>query len=437
MQETLTVPVGDVLGLVERILGRYSGEDCYAYEREGWWYIGIGARAQLSIDPTGTKAAVHSNGERRFQELNGRMAAVARDFVDRHLPKCHRMFGQVGFNYAAHSRGQTFQPGRWPLLVLMVPKNEIVMCNGVMVVRASDEDAAKELRAMALGTDLDAKADPTTLPVNLSADEADYEARVAQALAEIAEGAYAKIIISRAIELDGAINLASTLCHGRRFNSPARSFLFKHGCFEAVGFSPELVMAVKGSQVFTEPLAGTRRLAEQGDDNARLRHDLQSDAKEIVEHVLSVKAAVEDVSELCTAESVVIGDFMSIRERGRVQHLGSRVQGTLAEGKDAWDAFDILFPAITASGIPKQAALSAIGRLEASPRELYAGAVLFLEEESRLEAALVLRSVFQDPVRRWIQAGAGVIAQSMPDRELTETKEKLGSFTPFLVASHR
>lgn len=103
--------------------------------------------------------------------------------------------------------------------------------------------------------------------------------------------------------------------------------------------------------------------------------------------------------------------------------LGSQVCGKLASGRDAWDAFDVLFPAITASGIPKIPALAAILRLEAAPRELYSGAILMLEGDRSFEAALVLRSAFQDAQRSWIQAGAGVIAQSNALRELTETCE--------------
>jgi salicylate synthetase len=113
--------------------------------------------------------------------------------------------------------------------------------------------------------------------------------------------------------------------------------------------------------------------------------------------------------------------------------LGSRVAGHLSPAKDGWDALNVLFPAITASGIPKEAALEAIQSLEPRPRELYSGSVLFLGEDL-FEATLVLRTVFQDRHHAWIQAGAGIIAQSTPDRELEETREKMASIAPFLVA---
>ncbi|KAF3356935.1 54S ribosomal protein L9 [Verticillium dahliae VDG1] len=138
-----------------------------------------------------------------------------------------------------------------------------------------------------------------------------------------------------------------------------------------------------------------------------MRQELLSDSKEIVEHVLSVKAAVEELEQICSNETVVVDDFMSIRERGKVQHLGSRVCGQLNEAKDAWDAFDILFPSITASGVPKQTVLEVITSLRHTP--------VNYEEKA------------------WVQAGAGIIDQSEPAREFTETVKKLSTIAPFVV----
>lgn len=254
-------------------------------------------------------------------------------------------------------------------------------------------------------------------------------------------GDYTKVIVARALVMPHKIDMSATLWRGRLANTPARSFLLKQGELEATGFSPEMVVTVENGFVTSEPLTGTRARSDSAGENVHNRAELQSDSKEIVEHVISVKAAIEELELLCCAQSVVVSDLMSVRERGSVQHLGSQVRGELAPGHDAWDAFDVLFPAITASGIPKIPALEAILRLEAVPRELYeavprelySGAVLMLEGEQLFEAALVLRSAFQDQQHSWIQAGAGVIAQSNALRELTETCEKLSSVAPFLV----
>jgi salicylate synthetase len=125
---------------------------------------------------------------------------------------------------------------------------------------------------------------------------------------------------------------------------------------------------------------------------------------------------------------------MGIKERGSVQHLGSGVHGRMSPEVDPWTALNVLFPSITASGIPKDLALRAIDRIETRPRELYSGSILLIDsKENFFEATLCLRIVLQDPTNTWIQAGAGIIEQSNPDREFTETVEKLGSIAPYIV----
>lgn len=113
-------------------------------------------------------------------------------------------------------------------------------------------------------------------------------------------------------------------------------------------------MSVTGNKVVTEPLAGTRdRMGDTAYNQANER-ELLHDGKEVLEHILSVKEAIAELEAVCQPGSVVVEDLMSVRQRGSVQHLGSGVSGQLAEDKDAWDAFTVLFPSITASGIPKK-----------------------------------------------------------------------------------
>lgn len=165
------------------------------------------------------------------------------------------------------------------------------------------------------------------------------------------------------------------------------------------------MLSLRNRKLITEPLAGTRSLTGTDEEVEKRRRELLGDSKEIVEHVPSVKAAREGLDGLCLRGSVVVEDLMSIGERGSVQHLGYSVSGRLLPEKDGWDAFDILFLAIAASGIPKDNALEAIHRLEARPRELYLGVIRLLEGTESFEATLDLRTVFRDQSRRWIQAG--------------------------------
>lgn len=116
-----------------------------------------------------------------------------------------------------------------------------------------------------------------------------------------------------------------------------------------------------------------------------------------------------------------------------MQHLGSRLRGKLKQEFNSWHALCKLFPAVTASGIPKKEAIDAIGRIEKDSRELYSGSVLISDKDGYLDAALVLRSIFQDENNTWIRVGAGIVEMSNPEREFMETQEKVRSVASSLV----
>jgi salicylate synthetase len=352
-----------------------------------------------------------------------------------HVYSGRRVYGHVSFNYAPCVIGQPYKPGTWPLLILMVPRIEIIVTGGSIEICADDEVEVDEV--VRVISERAIVPLPLLCPIDTQIEDAVYQDIVRTALEEIGSGAYAKVIVSRAVATQTRIDMPATLALGRRNNTPARTFAFKFDSREAVGFSPELVMSVDDGVVSTEPLAGTRSKSGDPEADTHNREELINDPKEIVEHAISVREAVDELKRICTPGTVVIDDFMSVRDRGSVQHLGSRVSGRLKAGADAWGALDVLFPSITATGIPKRAAIAAIGRLESAPRELYSGAVLMIEGERRFEAALVLRAAYQDAARSWVQAGAGIIAQSNPQREFTETVEKLGSVAPFLAIETR
>ncbi|KAJ5349999.1 hypothetical protein N7541_007726 [Penicillium brevicompactum] len=423
------------LRIVSEILKRYQHEDHYAYQREDHWYLGLGNYASLIVDSKGDTCSLNTQSSKTSFPIDSfSISTTVREFLIGHAGDGDKVFGQVGFNYAAYIRGQSFNPGKWPLLSLLSPRTDVTLGRNSITLRGVDEKEVKELREFVENVgDLQVGTSPEIIGVNASNDASEYVNLVENALADIAQGEYTKIILSRAVEIEHKINMPATLLLGRQGNNPARSFSLNQGGYQATGFSPELVMSTKNRKLVTEPLAGTRSCKGTAMAVEALRKELKEDPKEILEHELSVQATVEELSQLCQPGTVAIEDFMSVRKCGPVQHLGSRVTGILADDKDMWNAFDVLFPSITASGIPKQAAINAIQRLEAGPRELYSGAVIMIDGPDSFEAALVLRTVFQQPGRQWIQAGAGIISQSSPEREFTETCEKLASIGPFVV----
>ncbi|MFC8390603.1 salicylate synthase [Streptomyces sp. NPDC057238] len=344
--------------------------------------------------------------------------------------------GWISFElaHAYHGGGTT---GDRALARFVVPEREIELTPTAAVLRADGPDALDALERR-LHTAATSAGEPAAARVAVDLEErADrYRTAVADVVRAIRAGELDKAIVSRTVSVPDDIDLPATYVAGRRSHLPARSFLLRHGGWEAAGFSPEIVARIDADGLVTaQPLAGTRALTGDSDADAARRAELHRDAKEVYEHAVSVRLVQEELNTVCLPESVRTEEFMAVEERGSVQHLASRLRGRLTPGHDRWDALAALFPAVTASGIPKGPALAAIGRAEEQERGLYSGAVVRLEADGTLDAALVLRTVLRRGDRTWLRAGAGIVAGSNPERELEETREKLRAVSGHLVPS--
>ncbi|THF65004.1 salicylate synthase [Pseudothauera nasutitermitis] len=414
-------------------LARHLEADRYVlYERHGEWALGVDCAMEIAVDADGTVR--RSDGKSWRAASPG--AGIEQALAD--LPfEDWRAYGRADFEFAYLTYGieNTVHPG--PLLKIAIPRSEIRIRQGAAQLRALDvEDMARLTEAIhaADGEAPPRCGTPTGMDVR-SSGCGQYQRLVASAVAEMQARLYQKVILSRAVDVPVAMDMVASYYAGRRSNTPARSFLLKDGEFQAYGFSPEIVVAVDADgNVTTQPLAGTRALTGSRETDQRLRRELESDVKEIAEHAVSVKLAVQEMSAACRVESVTVDEFMTVLERGSVQHLASHVKGVLAAGASAWTAFEKLFPAVTASGIPKKEALESIVRHEGRKRGLYSGCVLIADSDGALDAALVLRSAYRDGERYWLQAGAGLVPHSTPEREWEETCEKLTSVGPYLHA---
>ncbi|MEQ4715494.1 salicylate synthase [Nonomuraea sp. B19D2] len=411
-----------------------SAEPYVVYEDHGKLCWAEGELATVTVHASGARLTV--GGERR--ELPGPPLQAAGLALGGLNWAGWRAYGWASFelSHALHGR-EPFQEHA-PLAYLAVPRREIRLDRGTALLRATDEAELDVLR------DRLAAADDGRTPVSGDRTSVDirggdgYRAAVASAVAGITAGELDKVILSRVVPLEEEIDFPATYLAGRRGNDPARSFLLRLGGWEAAGFSPEVVARIDADgAVTTQPLAGTRALDGERAGDLERRNELYHDAKEVYEHAISVRLAMAELERVCVPGTVRVAEFMSVKERGSVQHLASEVAGGLAGGRTGWDALAELFPAVTASGIPKEAACAVIRRAESSDRGLYGGAVLAVDADGTIDAALVLRSVFRRDGRTWLQAGAGIVAQSHPDRELEETVEKLRSVSRFLVSRTR
>lgn len=413
------------------LLPERVGEDYLLYERDGQWVLASGVRAMVELDSD--ELRVTRDGVVQRQQWSGRPGPVLGEAVDRLLLETDQLFGWITFEFGVYRYGlqQRLAP-RTPLARVFWPRTRIVVTADAVELWGTT-DAHRDAVLGLLGDGL-----PEVRPargVDVVADPSGYRDRVASAVGEIAAGRYHKVILSRRLEVPFPLDFPSTYRLGRRHNTPVRSFLLRLGGIRAVGYSPELVAAVHDDgSVVTEPLAGTRALGRGSARDRQARNDLESNSKEIVEHAISVRSSLREMTEIAEPGSAVVTDFMTVRERGSVQHLGSTVSGRLCPSNDRMDALEALFPAVTASGIPKAGGVEAILRLDEGPRGLYSGAVVMFSADGGLDAALTLRAAYERDGNTWLRAGAGIIEESTPEREFEETCEKLSTLAPYLVA---
>lgn len=407
-------------------------DEYVVYEDRGRWVFAGGVIARIVLQPNVVTTTCGTD-EPTVRRWSGNPSRALREACDGLRRESWNAYGFIGFGFATHLHGVTGSSDSEEVLGhLVVPRVEVRF--GVdhhdVEVTGSEEDRAGVLAALA-----DASVGETTVhSLDVGGDLDDYRARVQQAVEEIHRGDYAKVILSRTVRIPFDLDMPGTYRAGRAANTPARSFLLHLGDLRAAGFSPELVASVDAHGVVTtEPLAGTRAFGLGSEADSVARTDLEQDPKEITEHAVSVRTSFEELESIARPGSTAVSDFMSVRERGSVQHLASTVRARLREDLSCWDAFGALFPAVTASGIPKREAIEAIGRLDDPSRGLYSGAVVKASSSGELEAALVLRAVYEQQGSAWLRAGAGIVGQSTPDREFDETCEKLASVAPYLV----
>lgn len=254
---------------------------------------------------------------------------------------------------------------------------------------------------------------------------ADYQAAVERAKEEIKAGEAFQIVLSQRFQIPtdaSALDIYRVL---RSSNPSPYMYLlrFEDG-IDVVGSSPEALVKVSGRDVMLHPIAGTRPRHEDASEDARLAEELLADPKERAEHLMLVDLGRNDLGRVCAPGSVEVADFMSIERYSHVMHIVSTVIGKLAQDKSAFDALVATFPAGTLSGAPKPRAMEIIDELEPTRRGLYGGVVGYLDFAGDLDVAIAIRTALIKEGVAYVQAGAGVVADSDPISEDQECQNK-------------
>ncbi len=255
--------------------------------------------------------------------------------------------------------------------------------------------------------------------------QAEYEDMVRRAKEYIYAGDIFQVVPSQRFEADyngSPLDFYRALRHVNP--SPYMFCLQFDEDFSLVGSSPEVHVRAIGGNVEIRPIAGTRWRGKTPEEDAALAADLLADPKELAEHVMLVDLARNDVGRIAEYDSVKVTEFEIIEKYSHVMHIVSDVIGKLAAGKSAYDVMRATFPAGTVSGSPKVRAMQIINELEKSKRCAYAGAVGYFGYDGNLDSCIALRTAVLKGGKVYVQAGAGVVADSVPEREYEETVNK-------------
>jgi len=252
----------------------------------------------------------------------------------------------------------------------------------------------------------------------------DFLAAVERAKEHIRAGDIFQVVPSQRFCLRTAVDPFSVYRVLRVINPSPYMYLFDLGDTSIVGSSPEALVTVRGQQASIWPIAGSAPRSADEDEDRALERALREDDKERAEHVMLVDLARNDLGRVCELGSVVVDDFMDVVRYSHVMHLRSTVTGTVRDGVSAVDVIRATFPAGTLSGAPKVRAMQIIDDLEPTRRGMFGGGIGYVDAAGNVDLCIAIRTVVLRGGSAYVQAGAGVVADSVAEREYAETQNK-------------
>lgn len=251
-----------------------------------------------------------------------------------------------------------------------------------------------------------------------------FEKAVEAAKEYIAAGDIFQVVLSQRFEVELAAHPFEVYRALRVVNPSPYMFFLKIGDQSIIGASPEMLVRATGRRIEYRPIAGTRPRGATETEDALLGEEMRADEKEVAEHVMLVDLGRNDLGRVADYGSVEVTDLMIVERYSHVMHLVSSIKARLRPGMDRFDALAACFPAGTVSGAPKIRAMEIIDELEPTRRGVYAGAVMYLDYSGNLDSCIAIRTIVTKNGRAYFQAGAGIVADSVPETEYIETVNK-------------
>ena len=252
----------------------------------------------------------------------------------------------------------------------------------------------------------------------------EYCAMVERAKHHIVEGDIFQIVLSNRLEAPFEGSLLNTYRILRTLNPSPYMFYFSGSDMEVAGASPETLVKLENGVLHTFPLAGTRPRGKTPAEDAELEQDLLADPKELAEHNMLVDLGRNDIGKISKFGTVQVEKYHEIQRYSHVMHIGSTVRGEIRESADALDAIDAILPAGTLSGAPKIKACQLINDLENNKRGIYGGAIGYIDFTGNLDTCIAIRIAYKKNGKVFVRSGAGIVADSVPEREYQECLNK-------------
>jgi len=441
---------------------KISSDSKYAYLLESveggerWSrYTFLGADPSIVIKTTGSKGVrITAAGEEEFEvngdpleEIKKAMAEYKPVGTEDMPPFFGGAVGHIGYDTVRFFEKLpeiSKTDSDIPDVVMMITDSLIIFDNVRQTIKvvvnahvSGDEPDKVYDAAVAKVNDLVKKLE-TASPVaesnsEKSSDELSYESNtkiekfmesVKKCKEYILEGDIFQVVLAQRLSIKLKVPAFQVYRALRTVNPSPYMFYLKLDEWEVVGASPEILSRVEGKKVTVRPIAGTRPRGETVAEDKALEKELLADKKELAEHIMLVDLGRNDVGRVSSGGSVHVTDLMSIERYSHVMHICSTVEGELAEGKDCYDVIRATFPAGTLSGAPKIRAMEIIDELEPTRRGLYGGAIGYFGFSGSMDSAIAIRTLAVKDGTAYLGIGAGIVADSDPEKEFEETMNK-------------
>jgi len=357
-----------------------------------------------TTDPLNTiKDLVQKTNEQSYRYLGGAVGIINYDAIRlwEKIPKNHNVTEPI-MEFGIYNDGILFDNKQKKSLYFYYDKNRV------------DEIKMSE-----------SKFDNFTMSdIKINLNEEKFAEIVNKAKKYIYDGDVFQVVLARRFSFDANGDYLKVYQKLRSLNPSPYLYHMKMNEKTVIGSSPEMLLRVTNDQVETFPIAGTRKVTDDEETNERMKEELINDEKELAEHTMLVDLGRNDVGKVCDYGTVHVKELMEVKKFSHVQHMVTHVVGKLSKKYDMYDAFKAIFPAGTVSGAPKVRAMEIINELEPESRGPYAGAVGYFSFNGCCDFAIAIRSIFADGKSGFVQAGAGIVFDSIPKNELKETEHK-------------